>query len=56
MAADGSNYRDETEGSESADGSNYRVSDDPGTEIAAGSNYRDEPHPDASRRESNVGT
>ena len=25
-----------------ADGSNYRVSDDPGTEIADGSNYRDD--------------
>jgi hypothetical protein len=43
LDADGSTYRDGAESSESADGSNYRVADEPGTEIADGSNYRDEP-------------
>ena len=38
--ADGSNYRVEDEpGSETADGSNYREEDVEGSEIADGSNY-----------------
>ena len=39
---DASNDRDETAGSDIADGSNYRVEDEPGSETADGSNYREE--------------
>jgi len=41
--ADESNYREDRWSDDVADGSNYRVSDDDGSETADGSNYRDEP-------------
>ena len=44
--ADGSNYRVEDEpGSETADGSNYREEDAEGSEIADGSNYQVQDEP-----------
>lgn len=39
---DRSTEHEEHEGSEIADGTNYRVKDEPGPEIADGSNYRGE--------------
>ena len=41
-SADVPNERDENDGSEIADGSNYRVNGEPGSEVADGSNYREE--------------